>query len=149
VVTGIVLRATAPADPPAPDHSGFMEGEISIDEVGRRNHEWMEGSSRHTEATFRAHALISFGMSLGLVGGGLLLAASRKVRTSLAAMTAESAGIVARRIKDALTEDAPGQSRSQDQSPQARLEALASLHRGGHLSDQEFEAKRQQVIAQL
>lgn len=138
LVLGLVRLASVPPEPASPDSSGFMEGHISIDEVGRRNDAWFDASVERGNAQFIAFALLGFGAVAFLGGLGL----TRRARSIGYQLQAEHAAAITRGVRVGLTPPASG-------GREDRLAELIGLHQRGLISDTELAAKRQEILASL
>jgi uncharacterized membrane protein len=137
IVLGIVLAVTAPPAPRMPSHDGFLQGEVTIDEIGKANGDWMEGNERHNMAVFRGMLVGGFGVLITFIGGSLLLVGSRRVRQTVTGIAAEAAGTIARGVKTGI-DDA-----------KARLERLEELRKSNLVSEEEYQAKRREIVDKL
>jgi uncharacterized membrane protein len=138
IVLGIVLVVTAPPAPRMPSHDGFLQGEVTIDQIGKSNDDWIEGHERHNIAVFRGMLVGGFGVLVTFIGGSLLLVGSQRVRKTVTGIAAEAAGTIARGVKTGLDDD-----------PKARLEQLEELRKSGLVSEEEFQAKRREIVDKL
>lgn len=116
----------------------FLAGRISIGDVGRENQEWIESSERRGEATFQAVAITFFGIFVGAVGASLLLTSSRRLREVAYADREFTAEAIGRGLQRGLGNDV-----------EARLEKLAKLHERGLVTEAEYAAKRQPILADV
>ncbi len=112
----------------------FLEGRVSIDQVGRRN-----------DAEFRAIATMMTGAFVAFVGLAFALRSSRRMMRLNAVGVEYTAEAVGRGLRRGLADDDP--PRLGD--VQARLAKLEDLRAQGLVNDDEYAAKRSEIIASL
>ena len=98
----------------------------------------MQAHQRHDRATFIAYSIGGLGMFVIFAGVRLMLVSSRRVRRAVAGIAAEGAGTIARGIRSGLATDAA-----------SRLTQLEELRGKGLVSEDEFQAKRREIVATL
>lgn len=126
VAIGIVWKVSVPSN------DGFMEGEISIDDVSHNN-----------EADFQATSLIMLGAFLSLAGAGYLVTSSRSARRASYAVITEVASAATAGVVGTV------EPRRDVGTVEQRLDRLEQLRASRRISDDEYRAKRGEILSQL